>query len=156
MRSSAGQQLPELRRVAEVLKREIALACAGSGDWVKRYYVESWIQPAIDKEVLSGKAAFYVSNIAVAFAPELGEARKRLEGVILRLYEQSWGKLKRVLGLAVAGGRAVLLVYEGGSFRVETEGDVEGAARRLAELFCAQEKLPATEPRDLALLFGVR
>jgi len=145
-----------MRRVAEVLKREIALACASSGDWVKRYYVESWIQPAIDKEVSSGKAAFYVSNIAVALAQEFNEARTRLERMVGELYERSWGRLKRVLGLAVAGGRAVLLVYEGGSFRVETEGGVEGAARRLAELFCAQEKLPATEPRDLVLLFGMR
>jgi len=156
MRGGAGQRPPELRRVAEVLKREVAHACASSGDWVKRYYVESWILPAIDKEVLSGKADFYVSNIAVAFEPELGETRKRLEETILRLYEKSWGRLKRVFGLAVAGGRAVLLVYEGGSFRLESEGGVESAARRFAELFCAQEKLPATEPRDLALLFGVR
>jgi len=27
--------------------------------------------------------------------------------------------------------------------------------RRLVQLFCTQEKLPVTEPRDIVMLFGV-
>jgi len=140
-------------KLIEALKGEIASAC--TKDWVRHYMAKHWLIPTINEALKDGKTVFHVSNIVVAYAQELDVARERLLQRMAELYDKSWGRLKRIFGIATDRNRAALLVYEEGKPRVEVEGEAVGVVRRLVELFCAQEKLPVTEPRDIVMLFGV-
>jgi len=139
--------------VVEALKNEIASAC--SKDWVRRYMVEHWLIPTINEALKDGKTVFHVSNIVVVYAEDLIAAYEKLLRQMAELYDKSWGRLRAIFGIATDGGRATLLVYEEGRPRVEAEGEAVGVVRRFVQLFCTQEKLPVTEPRDIVMLFGI-
>lgn len=146
----------ELRQAfVEALKSELGTSLCGAG--MRRYLVEQWLRPALDEKLKSGRPDIQISNIVIEVERPGGGlevGRRQLEQYMRELYEKSWGRIK-VHGLVTNGEEAELLVYDGKNFELKAKGNMPSVSRYLISLFCSQEKIPVTDPRDLVMLFGV-